>query len=230
MRFALTHNNRFLTVAAQTDGFRAGRVSYLVLASVSLSIGIMAQSPPTAQDAARAAMAASVDKQRASILIQVNSVPGKPATPVGSFFSAPWVEAAFAEPTCDAIASPELDRLIEQNSKTQGVKPELIRAVISQESANRPCAVSPKGAQGLMQLMPATSAQFGISDPFDPQQNVEGGTKLLKQLLEKYAGDVSLTLSAYNAGSGRVDRDGGVPQIPETMKYVTDILGKLPKP
>jgi soluble lytic murein transglycosylase-like protein len=197
---------------------------------VVFSIGAMAQSAPNAQEASRAAMAASVDKQRASILIQVNSVLGKPATPVGSFFSAPWVEAAFAEPACDTIASPELDRLIEQNSKTQGVKPELIRAVISQESANRPCALSPKGAQGLMQLMPATSAQFGVSDPFDAQQNVEAGTKLLKQLLEKYAGDVSLTLSAYNAGSGRVDRDGGVPQIPETMKYVTDILGKLPKP
>src|SRR5260370_34451927 len=145
----------------------------------------MGQSPPTAQDAARAAMAGSVDKQRASILIQVNSVLGKPAALTGSFFSAPWVEAVFAEPTCDAIASPELDRLIEQNSKTQGVKPELIRAVISQESANRPCAVSPKGAQGLMQLMPATAAQFGVSDPFDPKQNVEAGTKLLKQLLAK---------------------------------------------
>ena len=80
-----------------------------------------------------------------------------------------------------------------------------------------------------MQLMPATADQFGVSDPFDPKQNVEAGTKLLKQLLAKYGGDVSLTLSAYNAGSGRVDRDGGVPQIPETQKYVTDILGKLDK-
>src|SRR6266404_3885267 len=116
MRFALTHNNRFLTVAAQTDGFRAARLSYLMLVSVSLSVAAMGQSAPNAQDAARAAMAASVDKQRASILIQVNSVLGKPAMPVGSFFSAPWVEAAFAEPTCDAIASPDLDKLIEQNS------------------------------------------------------------------------------------------------------------------
>ncbi len=127
------------------------------------------------------------------------------------------------------MATTELDQLIDQNSKTQGVKSELIRAVISQESANRPCAVSVKGAQGLMQLMPATAEQFGVSDPFDPKQNVEAGTKLLKQLLAKYGGDVSLTLSAYNAGSGRVDRDGGVPQIPETQKYVTDILGKLDK-
>src|SRR5258708_9162956 len=168
-------------------------------------------------------MAAFDDKQRASILIQVNSATGKSAAPTGSFFSAPWVETALtgivALPACDPIANPELDQLIEQNSKTQGVKPELIRAVISQESANRPCALSPKGAQGLMQLMPATAAQFGVSDPFDPKQNVEAGTKLLKELLAKYGGDVSLTPSAYNAGSGRGDRDGGVPQIPQTLQY-----------
>ena len=203
-----------------------------VLAGVCLSTGAMAQSQPNAQEAANAAMKASVEKQRASILLQVNAVTGK-AVPATSFFTAPWVGSATvsagAAPTCDAIAATELDQLIDQNSKTQGVKPELIRAVISQESANRPCAVSPKGAQGLMQLMPATADQFGVSDPFDPKQNVEAGTKLLKQLLAKYGGDVSLTLSAYNAGSGRVDRDGGVPQIPETQKYVTDILGKLDK-
>jgi soluble lytic murein transglycosylase-like protein len=193
----------------------------------------MAQSQPNAQEAANAAMKASVEKQRASILIQVNSASGKAAAPASSFFTAPWVESpslsSVATPACDAIASAELDQLIDLNSKTQGVKPELIRAVISQESANRPCALSPKGAQGLMQLMPATADQFGVSDPFDPKQNVEAGTKLLKLLLVKYGGDISLTLSAYNAGSGRVDRDGGVPQIPETQKYVTDILGKLPK-
>jgi len=196
-----------------------------------LRIAAMAQSPANAQDAARAAMTASVDKQRASIAIQVNSVLGKAAAPVGSFFSSPWVEVAEPDvpPACDALATPELDQLIEQNSKVQGVKPELIRAVISQESANRPCALSPKGAQGLMQLMPATAAQFGVNDPFDPKQNVEAGTKLLKQLLVKYDGDTSLTLAAYNAGSARVDRDAGVPHIPETMRYVTEILSKIPK-
>jgi soluble lytic murein transglycosylase-like protein len=193
----------------------------------------MAQAQPNVQEAASAAMKASVEKQRASVLIQVNSMSGKAAPAGSSFFTAPWAGSppvnSVAPPACDAMAALELDQLIDQNSKTHGVKPELIRAVISQESANRPCAVSVKGAQGLMQLMPATAEQFGVSDPFDPKQNVEAGTKLLKQLLAKYGGDVSLTLSAYNAGSGRVDRDGGVPQIPETQKYVTDILGKLDK-
>jgi len=200
---------------------------YFLLAVLILPVIALAQSQ------AREVMTASVDKQRASIALQVNSVLGRTAAPVGSFFTSPWVEAAPADavapPVCDPMAKPELDQLIELNSKTYGVKPELIQAVISQESANRPCALSPKGAQGLMQLMPATAAQFGVSDPFDPKQNVEAGTKLLKELLAKYGGDVSLTLSAYNAGSGRVDRDGGVPQIPETVRYVNEILGKLPK-
>lgn len=210
----------------RNERFRAARVGkrygHFVVAGLILQIAAMGQSP-------QAAMTASVDKQRASIAIQVKSVLGKAATPVGSFFTAPWVEAASADPACDPVAAPELDRLIEQNSKAQGVKPDLIRAVISQESANRPCAVSPKGAQGLMQLMPATAAQFGVADPFDPQQNVEAGAKLLKQLLSKYDGDVGLALAAYNAGAARVDRDAGVPHIPETMRYVTEILVKLPK-
>ena len=127
------------------------------------------------------------------------------------------------------MATAELEQLIEQNSKQHGVKGDLIRAVINQESGNRPCAVSSKGAQGLMQLMPATADELGVADPFNAKQNVEAGTKLLKQLLAKYNGDVSLTLAAYNAGSGRVDRDGGVPAIPETLSYVTQILAKLPK-
>jgi len=222
MRFAVKCDNRSLTVAAQK------RCAYFRLAVLILPVAAVAQ--PNPQDAVRQAMTASVDKQRASIAIQVNSVLGRTAAPLGSFFTAPWVEAAAALPACEPMAKPELDQLIELNSKTQGVKPELIQAVISQESGNRPCALSAKGAQGLMQLMPATATQFGVSDPFDPKQNVEAGTKLLKELLAKYGGDVSLTLSAYNAGSGRVDRDGGVPQIPETMRYVTEIMGKLPKP
>jgi len=80
-----------------------------------------------------------------------------------------------------------------------------------------------------MQIMPAIATQFGVHDPFDPKQNVDAGTKLLKQLLAKYSGDVKLTLAAYNAGSARVDSVGGVPNIPETVNYVIDVISKLPK-
>ena len=176
-------------------------------------------------------MGSAIEQQRASILKQITSVTGKPATP-GAFFTVPWVDgmaSRFVPPPCDPMATPELDKLIEQNAKDQGVKSDLIRAVINQESGNRPCAVSSKGAQGLMQLMPGTAEELGVGDPFNAKQNVEAGTKLLKQLLAKYKGDVGLTLAAYNAGAGRVDRDGGVPDIPETLGYVTQILARLPK-
>jgi soluble lytic murein transglycosylase-like protein len=175
-------------------------------------------------------MAQSLAKQRMAAMQQIAGVMGKAPTPAASFFTVPWIETPvpFNVPPCDPLAAAELDKLVEQGSQ-QGVKAELIRAVIAEESGGRPCAVSWKGAQGLMQLMPATSEQFGVKDPFDPRQNVEAGAKLLKQLMTKYNNDVSLALAAYNAGEGRVDRDGGVPQIPETQNYVNDIQSKLPK-
>ena len=176
-------------------------------------------------------MTDSLAKQRLAAIQQVTAVMGKAPKPAVSFFTVPWIETPvpFSVPPCDPLPAAELDKLVEQSSQQQGVKPELIRAVIAEESGGRPCAVSWKGAQGLMQLMPATSDQLGVQDPFDPRQSVEAGTKLLKQLLTKYNNDVSLALAAYNAGEGRVDRDGGVPQIPETQNYVNDIQSKLPK-
>ncbi len=175
-------------------------------------------------------MAAALAQQRASVAKQVSAVMGRAPTPAASFFTVPWVESpvAFNMPACDPLPGAQLDSFIENSSKQEGVKPDLVRAVIQEESGGRPCAVSWKGAQGLMQLMPATADQFGVKDPFDPKQNVDAGTKLLKQLLEKYHGDISLALSAYNAGAERVDKDGGVPSIPETKNYVSDILTKLP--
>ena len=192
-----------------------------------------------AMTASQAAMAASIEKQRTSVVKQVGAVTGKNPPAEAAFFTVPWVDvppkfgalsgAAFNEPPCDPMPSEQLDPLIEENAKRESVRPDLVRAVIGEESASRPCAVSPKGAQGLMQLMPSVAEQFGVIDPFDPKQNIEAGTKLLKQLLTKYGGDIRLALSAYNAGTERVDREGGVPQIPETINYVTDILSKLPK-
>src|SRR5581483_8762511 len=97
---------------------------------------------------------------------------------------------------CDPMPEPEVAKLIDTAAAAEEVKPELIRAVIRQESAFHACAVSPKGAQGLMQLMPATAERFHVTDPFDPAQNVSAGAKFLKELLAKYSGDLRLTLSA----------------------------------
>jgi len=183
------------------------------------------------QETVQSAMAESLAKQRVAAMQQIAGVMGKAPKPAASFFTVPWIETPvpFSQPPCDPLPAAELDKLAEQGAQQEGVKADLIRGVIAEESGGRPCAVSWRGAQGLMQLMPATSEQFGVKDPFDPRQNVEAGTKLLKQLMTKYKDDVSLALAAYNAGEGRVDRDGGVPQIAETKNYVNDIQSKLPK-
>jgi soluble lytic murein transglycosylase-like protein len=182
------------------------------------------------EDKIRATMMTSIDKQRASVQKQASSAASIPAAPADSFFILDWPALPVLNPVqsaCDPMPADKLNPLVEKAAAKEGVKPDLVKAVIGQESGARPCAVSMKGAQGLMQLMPSVARQFGVSDPFDPQQNIDAGTKLLKELLSKYKGDVPLALSAYNAGANRVDRDGGVPAIPETINYVSDILAKL---
>ena len=123
------------------------------------------------------------------------------------------------------IESGPLIDLVLTKSVASGLAPELLYAVIEQESRFSSCAVSPKGAAGLMQLMPATQAQFGVADPFDPERNVASGAKFLRQLIGRF-GDVRLALAAYNAGPETVARCGGVPNIPETLNYVDRIMAR----
>lgn len=184
----------------------------------------------------RAAMAVSIDQQRASVEQQLKFIksPLPPALAVpASFAVRPFAIRSFTTPpfayACGPVAQPELSKMIESVSREHSVDPSLIREVARQESGFRPCAVSPKGAEGLMQLMPATQAQFDVRDPFNPQESLSAGAKLLKQLLDRYHGDLALALSAYNAGMTRVDRTFSVPEIPETKDYVSDILGRLGK-
>ena len=156
--------------------------------------------------------------------------------PSAGFFTVPWpaieplaAVAPVVQAACDPLPSDILGPLVDDAAKKEGIDAKLVQAVIDRESASKPCAISPKGAQGLMQLMPSVASDFGVRDPFDAKENVEAGTRLLKQLLTKYNGDVSLALSAYNAGPARVDREGGIPPIPETINYVNDILSKVPQ-
>lgn len=113
---------------------------------------------------------------------------------------------------------------IQEIAGRYGVDPTLVHAVIGAESAFNPWAVSRKGAQGLMQLMPRTASMLGVRDSFNPRDNIEGGVRHLKYLLDRYPGDVSLALAAYNAGEGAVDLYGGIPPYPETQQYVQKIL------
>jgi len=118
----------------------------------------------------------------------------------------------------------QFEPLVQSYSAQVGLRPDLVRAVIQVESGFNPRARSPKGAMGLMQLMPATAQELGVRFPFDPEENIRGGTKYLRQLLDKYDGNEELALAAYNAGSGAVDRHGGqVPPFRETRDYVKKV-------
>ncbi|MGA2880165.1 MAG: lytic transglycosylase domain-containing protein [Bryobacteraceae bacterium] len=198
----------------------------LVLFFVGAVLG--AQPPANFEAGVRAAMAPSIALQRAAIQKQASSFvrPGS-GSAGSSFFTTPFppVEAGTAD--CDPLPAEQLDPLIQAASQKTGVDAQLVRAVIDKESAGRPCALSAQGAEGLMQLMPATAEELDVEDSFDPKQNVEAGAKLLKSLLERYKNDPALALSAYNAGPERVDQEGGVPSIPETRDYVATILDKL---
>jgi soluble lytic murein transglycosylase-like protein len=122
-----------------------------------------------------------------------------------------------------AFTAQDIDAAIDQAAARHNVDPSLVRSVVKVESNFNPNAVSRKGAMGLMQLMPSTARSLNVSNPFDPQQNVDAGVRHLRRLLDSYGGDVRLSLAAYNAGSGAVARSAGVPRFRETQNYVRRI-------
>ncbi|MGC8832579.1 MAG: lytic transglycosylase domain-containing protein [Armatimonadota bacterium] len=148
--------------------------------------------------------------------------PGQPILPGTSFDFDDCFDSA-----CGLRSeSPEFDSAIVAAAKKYGVDELLVRAVIKAESNFNPRAVSRVGAVGLMQLMPGTARALGVTDPFDPEMNVDGGVRYLKQQLDRF-GDVALALAAYNAGPNAVERYGGIPPYPETRRYVQKVLAYL---
>ena len=123
--------------------------------------------------------------------------------------------------------STSLEKIFEKASQAYGVDVELLKAMAKAESDFDPNATSKSGAMGIMQLMPGTARELGVADAYDPEQNIMGGAKYIASLLEKYDGNVSYALAAYNAGSGNVDKYDGIPPFEETQNYVTKILGYL---
>jgi len=225
----------------------SARQRVAALGSAWLGLWLQCAAGESPQEAARKAMEASIARQRQAVAtMQVSiekqraaipaaaaprtdaSAGGAPATAAPApFFTLSWPALGAA---CDPLPEIELAPLIQQAAQHEGLDANLLRAVARQESGFRPCAVSRKGAMGLMQLMPATAQELGVHDPFDPAESLLSGARLLKQLLERFGGDTALALGAYNAGPGRVEESSGVPQIPETINYVQQILSKLPLP
>ncbi len=122
--------------------------------------------------------------------------------------------------TIQIAAPPRIRDLVAKTAQEIGIDAQLVTAVIAVESAFNPRAVSPKNAQGLMQLMPETALRFGVRDPFDERENVRGGATYLRDLLKRFKGDLTLALAAYNAGEGAIDAHGGVPPYQETLDYI----------
>jgi soluble lytic murein transglycosylase-like protein len=183
-----------------------------LLAFVCLVTACRASDSP--QAAARAAQEASIEKQRTSAQAQ------KAAAVVQD-------PSFFVTRLPDPLPPEKIREIVDEGARQSGLDTDLVRAVVRRESAYNPWATSTKGAQGLMQLMPAAQLQFGVTDPYDPKQNVSAGTRLLKQLLDQFGGDLPRALGAYNAGATRVEQFGGVPPYPETMQYVNGILSDL---
>jgi soluble lytic murein transglycosylase-like protein len=165
-------------------------------------------------------------------IAQITGAPGPEAERAGAFGAAlaralqPAAPAVPSAPGAPAPVPPaEIDALVGQNASIWQVDPALIKAVIANESAYDANASSPAGAQGLMQLMPETAAAMGVRNAYDPAQNVAGGTRYLRGLLDRFKGDVKLAVAAYNAGPGAVEQYGGVPPYAETQTYVDNVLG-----
>lgn len=153
-----------------------------------------------------------------------STVTQSPAT--SSPMAAPSLPATESQPVtaAGAGAPAPYEALIQQAAARNGVEPALLKGLIEQESGFNPSAQSSAGALGLTQLMPSTAASLRVSEPLDPAQSIEGGARLLGQLLRQFGGNVSYALAAYNAGAGAVQRYGGVPPYPETQAYVSKVL------
>jgi hypothetical protein len=187
------------------------------LAARALLLSIMLVMVPPLMSAGLAQPLRLVDEDGVVHLTNVPEDPRYCGLVSGSGTAARWLRLSPRAPGRYALEIWEIAR-------QYNVNPVLVEAVVATESGFDPTAVSPKGAGGLMQLMPTTAAALGVVDRFDPRENIRGGVRHLRYLLERYRGSVELALAAYNAGEGAVDTHRAMPPYPETQQYVRHVL------
>jgi soluble lytic murein transglycosylase-like protein len=194
----------------------------LLLALIFTSFIVAAQEPDGV-----AQQRQSLFMQRASLKRQMGEAHFNAA--VGTTFYGALNPAFYmaASAPCPPLNPAIRESLIFDAARTHGLDPDLLRAVMHRESGFRPCAVSMKGALGVMQLMPSTLVQFHVRDPFDPAQSIRAGAGLLRNLLDRYDGDVKHTLAAYNAGAARIDNADPETYPDETKSYIAAIAAEL---
>ena len=188
-----------------------------LLVARALLISVMLVAAPPLMSAAPAQPLRLVDEDG---VVHLTNVPGDPryrGLVSGSGTAARWLRLSARAPGRYALEIWEIARQYR-------VDPVLVEAVVATESGFDPAAASPKGAGGLMQLMPGTASTLGVVDRFDPRESIRGGVRHLRYLLERYQGSVALALAAYNAGEGAVDAHRGMPPYPETQQYVQRVL------
>lgn len=202
-----------------------------------LTLGVLFTTPARADD-----IVAIVDEHGHRIFINTGEPVARPGPALGrtsrGFRSRPaWAgrnsaPSRFAGPgsAFSGQPTPEINTLVDKTAKQFAVDPQLVHAIIGVESNYNPNAVSHKGAMGLMQLIPATAARYGVRNPFEPRQNIRGGVSYLKYLMDLFGGDLVLSLAAYNAGEHTVLRSGGVPSITETQDYVRKVTARYGVP
>ena len=183
--------------------FAAGP-SMALFTAFLVGVGFGLESPPSSRTG-----------PAAEIVVMVDPLPEPPA---------PRPEQLWTAPGCRPLPLSATRGLVERIAPEEGVPPELVLAVIFRESRFSPCAVSPSGAVGLMQLKPATARLMGVGDLLDPEQNIRGGARYLRLLLERFDGNVALALGAYHAGPGRVNHQAHLTRLPATRRYVGDVL------
>ena len=170
------------------------------------------------------------DTPSGRVITNVNAVEPVPEAPASTATLRTPTTAPLQSAAATDLSESVLRSLVDSIAKDNGVDPALVDAMVRTESNYNPLAISSKGAMGLMQLIPETGRRFGVQDFFDPRQNIEGGVRYIKYLLNMFEGNVDLSLAAYNAGENLVARLGRIPPYPETRNYVRKIRALYTKP